>query len=89
MPQPHYRTRSRKRVKIKTPGGRLITHYKREKAKPAKCSKCGKPLSGIPREIPSEIRKLNRTRRRISRILGGQLCPQCLKTTLKQAVRAV
>jgi large subunit ribosomal protein L34e len=89
MPRPSYRTRSRKRVKVKVPGGRLTIHYKREKAKHARCSKCGKPLSGIPRMIPSEIRKLNRTRRRISRMFGGQLCAQCLKTSLKQAIRAL
>lgn len=88
MPRPHYRTRSRKRVKTKVPGDRLAVHYKREKVKPARCSHCGTILSGIPREVTSEIRKLNRTRRRISRMFGGQLCPRCLKTALKQAVRA-
>jgi len=88
MPRPYHRTRSRKRVKIKVPGDRLAVHYKREKVKPPRCRQCGTVLSGLPREVASEIRKLNRTRRRISRMFGGQLCPQCLKTALKQAVRA-
>ena len=87
MPRPAHRTRSRKRVKKPSPGSTVKTYFKREISSSLKCSICGKPLTGIPRLSPTEIRKLNRTKRRIWRIYGGQLCPNCLKTLLKQAVR--
>ncbi|MEM0357025.1 MAG: 50S ribosomal protein L34e [Candidatus Bathyarchaeia archaeon] len=88
MPRPALRTRSRKRVSKALPGGRSGIHVKHEMPGKATCSICGSPLAGIPRLLPSEIRKLNRSKRRVSRIYGGQLCSRCLKTALKQAVRA-
>jgi len=87
MPKPSLRTRSRKRVQRKVPGGRTTIHYENEKSKPAKCSRCGQMLHGIPRCHPSELRKLTRSQRRIMRMYGGQLCANCLRELLKEAVR--
>ncbi|MGC8998088.1 MAG: 50S ribosomal protein L34e [Candidatus Bathyarchaeia archaeon] len=87
MPRPAQRTRSRKRVYKALPGGRTGIHFKREVPRGSSCARCGKPLAGIPRLLPYETRKLNRTKRSISRIYGGHLCPSCLKTALKQAAR--
>jgi len=88
MPRPALRTRSRKRVSKALPGGRTGIHFKREIPAQASCSVCGNPLAGLPRLLPSETRKLNRSKRKVSRIYGGHVCPNCLKTALKQAVRA-
>ncbi|MCS7124675.1 MAG: 50S ribosomal protein L34e [Candidatus Bathyarchaeota archaeon] len=88
MPRPALRTRSRKRVSKALPGGRRSVHFKREIPGRATCSICGNPLAGTPRLLPSEVGKLNRSKRRVSRIYGGQLCSNCLKKALKQAVRA-
>ena len=87
MPKPSFRTRSRKRVQKKVPGGRTTIHYKKEKSKPAECSRCGRTLHGIPRCHPSELKKLTRSQRRVMRMYGGQLCANCLKELLKEAVR--
>jgi len=87
MPKPSLRTRSKKRVQKRVPGGRTTIHFKKEKSKPAKCSKCGQMLHGIPRCHPSELRKLTRSQRRIMRMYGGQLCANCLRELLKEAVR--
>ncbi|MEM3703951.1 MAG: 50S ribosomal protein L34e [Candidatus Bathyarchaeia archaeon] len=87
MTKPAMRTRSRKRVYKALPGGRIGIHFKREVQAHSHCSLCGKPLTGIPRLPPSKIRKLNRTKRSISRVYGGLLCHNCLKTALKKAVR--
>ncbi|MEM2911986.1 MAG: 50S ribosomal protein L34e [Candidatus Bathyarchaeia archaeon] len=89
MPRPELRTRSRKPVCKALPGGRTGIHFKLEVVAKSSCSRCGKPLTGVPRLSPSEIRKLNRTRKRIWRIYGGQLCHDCLKTALKQATRTI
>lgn len=89
MPQPHLRTRSRKRLNTKLPGGRGQIHYKKEKTTAPICFVCGQPLAGTPRGGSTEIRKLNRTKRRIWRPFGGQVCHNCLKVALKQAVRVI
>ncbi|MEM1588872.1 MAG: 50S ribosomal protein L34e [Candidatus Bathyarchaeia archaeon] len=89
MPRPALRTRSRKRVSKALPGGRTGIRFKREIPAQARCGICGNPLAGTPHLLPSEIRKLNRSRRRVSRIYGGQVCPNCLKTALKQAARTL
>ncbi|MEM3616442.1 MAG: 50S ribosomal protein L34e [Candidatus Bathyarchaeia archaeon] len=89
MPRPSQRTRSKKRVLKALPGGRTGTHFKRKVPKGGSCARCGKPLAGIPSSLPHEVRKLNKTKRNISRIYGGHLCPNCLKTALKQVARAL
>ncbi|MEM3565647.1 MAG: 50S ribosomal protein L34e [Candidatus Bathyarchaeia archaeon] len=87
MPRPARRTRSCKRVFKALPGGRTGVHFKREVPKGGGCARCGKPLAGVPRLLPYEARKLNKTKRSISRIYGGHLCHNCLKAALKQAAR--
>ncbi|MGB9960518.1 MAG: 50S ribosomal protein L34e [Candidatus Bathyarchaeales archaeon] len=89
MPKPAQRTRSRKRVCKALPGGRTGIHFKLEVAAQKSCGLCGKPLNAVPRLPPSEIGKLNRTRKRIWRIYGGQICHNCLKTALKKAARTL
>ncbi|MCD6432250.1 50S ribosomal protein L34e [Candidatus Bathyarchaeota archaeon] len=89
MPRPAHRTRSKKRVYKASPGGSVKIHYRKEETKSPRCRICGNTLAGIPHLSPSEMRKLNRTKRRIRRIYGGQLCPKCLKTALKQAARTL
>ncbi|MFB0501464.1 MAG: 50S ribosomal protein L34e [Candidatus Bathyarchaeia archaeon] len=88
MPRPSLRTRSKKRRSLRLPGGRSKTHYKREKPSVSRCSRCGQPLSGVPRSTPSELRKLTASRRRLERVYGGQLCHNCVRGLLKQAVRS-
>jgi len=87
VPRPKLRTRSRKRVNVRLPGGRTTTHYKREKPNPARCARCHGKLAGVPRLNPAEIRKLPASQRRPERIYGGYLCPRCLRETLKEAAR--
>jgi len=88
MPKPSLRTRSRKRVQKRLPGGRRTIHYKKEKSNPARCSRCGQILHGTPRLHFSELRKLTRSQRRAERIYGGQICANCLKELLKETVRS-
>jgi len=89
MPQPHLRTRSKKRLKVTLPSGRNRIRYKMEIVATPSCSICGQPLAGRPHLTPVEIRKFNRSRRRIWRPYGGQLCHNCLKKTLKQGARTL
>ncbi|MCS7115429.1 MAG: 50S ribosomal protein L34e [Candidatus Bathyarchaeota archaeon] len=87
MPRPSLRTRSRKLVKKALPGGRSKYHFEKEKTKAPPCFLCGKPIAGIPRLNPAEIRKQNRSKRKVSRPYGRQVCHNCLENALKQAAR--
>jgi large subunit ribosomal protein L34e len=89
MPQPHLRTRSKKRLKVALPGGGNKMHYKKKAASTPTCISCKKPLAGIPHLTTVEVRKLNRSKKRIWRPYGGILCHNCLKNALKQAARII
>ncbi|RLF10713.1 MAG: 50S ribosomal protein L34e [Thermoprotei archaeon] len=86
MPRPGLRVCSKKKVKVKLPGGGTAVHYKREKPKPAKCAICGAQLGGVPRLLPHELRALPKSSRRPTRPYGGYLCPSCLKLGLQRAI---
>jgi len=45
MVEPKKRTRSVKKVSRRTPKGRVVTHYKSERAAPKRCGRCGKDVS--------------------------------------------
>ena len=81
-----FKSRSLRRVKVKTPGGRVITHYRERKPEKSKCGVCKGGLSGVPREIPSKIGKLSKSQRRPSRYAGGNLCSKCSRQNIKSNV---
>lgn len=87
MPRPRYRSRSLRRVFVRTPGGETRIHYEKRKPGPAKCAICGNPLNGVPRLRPVELRKLPKTAKRPERMYGGVLCPSCLTKLLKKTIR--
>ena len=89
MPKPSLRTRSKKRRRVTLPGGQSETRYKREKTGVSRCVRCGRTLSGLPRSIPSKLRRLPASQRRIERMYGGQLCHGCLQDLLRHAVRNI
>jgi large subunit ribosomal protein L34e len=89
MPKPSLRTRSRRRQHLRLPGGRIETHFRREKIGASYCIRCGQMLLGVPRLTSSKLRKLSASQRRVERIYGGQLCHSCIRYLLKQAVRRI
>ena len=87
MPQQPFRTRSLRRVKIRTPGGKLKISYRQRKPSKAKCMICKKQLPGIPREIPVKLKKLSRTQKRPSRPYAGMLCSSCMRRKIIEKAR--
>jgi large subunit ribosomal protein L34e len=75
------------KVKRKTPAGKIKIVEKRKKPKIAKCAICKSPLHGIPRKIPSGMRKLALSEKRPNRPYGGYLCSRCMRELLKEKVR--
>ncbi len=87
MPKPSLRTRSEKKRFLLLPGGRTEIHRKCEKIGVSHCTRCGRTLSAVPRLIPSSLRKLSATQRRLDRMYGNQLCHSCLQDLLKHEAR--
>lgn len=89
MPRPSKRTRSEKRVSKSLPGGGSGIHYKMEATAFQRCQICNQPLAGIQHTSVVGASRLNRSEKRVSRSYGGQICHNCLKTSLKQAARKI
>jgi|YelNatPaOPRAMG01_1025707.scaffolds.fasta_scaffold170724_2 large subunit ribosomal protein L34e len=84
MPKRSQRSRSLRRIKVKTPGGEYKTRYERRGGSKPKCALCKKPLSGVPKGKVSDIAKLSKTEKRPERPYGGYLCPKCSKNEIKK-----
>ena len=86
MVRPTYRSRSWRRVHVRTPGGSLVVRFERRKPGPARCARCGRELGGVPRLAPRRLRKLPKTAKRPERPYGGVLCGSCLAELIFEVV---
>ena len=64
MPITTYRTRSLRKVYVKTPGGKTTVHHRKRKPSKAKCGKCKALLKGVPRERPYKMQNMSKTQKR-------------------------
>ncbi len=85
MPERKLRSRSFRRVKKVTPGGRNVTHYERKKPKPASCPVTGELLKGVPRERPTKMKNMPKTRKRPERPFGGVLSSKASRAVLRKS----
>ena len=77
--------KSKRKYKIKTPGGRTVIHFEDKKSSYATCKKCGAKLNR-PKSRFKEIRKLSRTEKRPERPFP-ELCSRCMREYFKDKVR--
>ncbi len=87
MPAGKHKSRSLRRIHVKTPGGKNKIHYKPRKPKIAKCASCKKPLHGIPRLIASKFKNLAKTKKRPQRPFGGNLCSKCSRKEIIKRIK--
>ncbi|MEK6932209.1 MAG: 50S ribosomal protein L34e [Nanoarchaeota archaeon] len=87
MPQPGKRSRTLRRVYVKTPGNRNKILYKVRKPKTGTCANCGATLHGLARGISSKIRNLSKSSKHPKRIFGGNLCHNCAKLEIIKRTR--
>lgn len=88
MPRGMYRSRTLRRVFVKTPGGRTVMRYRRRKPSKAICANCKKVLIGVPREIPSKMKNMPKSSKRPERPYGGIYCSACTRQLLRLKARA-
>ena len=82
-----YKSRSKKIVYVKAPGGRTVVHYKRKRPSKAKCSGCGKVLAGVLNKHASVLKKIPKTKKRPERPYGGHLCSSCMRKKIVNEAR--
>ena len=82
MPRPTYRSRHRRIVKRRTPGGKSVVHYERKKHDVPRCAICGKPLHGKSAYKSSDSKKGKQ------RKYYGYICASCYrKIILKELTK--
>lgn len=86
MPAGKQKSRSKRRVYVRTIGGENKVHYREKKPKKKKCSQCGKELQGIPHKIKSKFKSLPKTKKRPQRPYGGVLCSSCMRKKIEGQV---
>ena len=88
MPIVQHRSRSLRRVYVRTPGSRTTVHYTKRKPAKAKCGKCGAALKGVPRERPYKMQNMAKSMKRPERPYGGALCSKCMRAAIKTKSRS-
>ena len=77
-----FKSRTLRRVFVRTPGGNTVLHYKRRKPAKSQCAGCGAILQGVPHVRQLVMRNMPKTARRPERPYGGVLCSKCTRTKI-------
>lgn len=81
------RSRTFRRVFVRTPGGRNVIHYKARKPSRSHCANCGTVLQGMKAIKSRALSALPKTEKRPERPYGGQLCSGCMRRTIIEQIR--
>ncbi|MBD3387906.1 MAG: hypothetical protein GF416_02555 [Candidatus Altiarchaeales archaeon] len=87
MVAPSKRTRSTKKVRRKTPGGKNTTLFRRAKSAKPRCGRCGKQLSGMASGTATEMKSFNKSSKVPARPYAGVLCTDCLDGLVRYVTR--
>ena len=87
MPRGMHRSRTLKRIFVKTPGNRVTTHYRERKPSKPVCAVCGKVLAGVPNERPTDMQNIPKSQKRPERPYGGVLCSACMREKMKEKAK--
>jgi len=87
MVEPSKRTRSTKKKKVRTPGGKTVTHFGRKKSGKAECGLCSKNLSGVATGTATAMKNTAKTKKMPSKPYAGVLCPECLDSLMRYQTR--
>lgn len=86
MPEGKHKSRTLRRVFVKTPGKENKIQYKKRKPSKKRCAECNKELHGIPNLIQSKFRNLAKSKKRPQRPYAGKLCSSCMRKKIKEQV---
>ena len=86
MPRGSRRSRTLRRIHVKTPKHTKLVYAKRAHSKPH-CANCGAVLKGVATGAPYRMAKLSKTERRPERPYGGMLCSRCSRLKIKATLQ--
>lgn len=87
MVAPRYRSRSKRRVFVRTPGGKTVIHYENRKPTAGRCAVTGEILKGVPRASPALLKRLAKTKKRPQRPFGGVLSSKAMRQVVVEEAR--
>ena len=87
MPAGKDKSKTKRRVFVRTPGGETVVHRRRFNTSKPVCAECKVELKGVARGNPAQIAKLSKTQRRPERPYGGVLCSKCMRKKFIQEAR--
>lgn len=87
--RPSLRSTTHARIKVRTPGGRLVIHVRMRKKGTPTCSICGKKLRAVAYGSSADVRKLSLSSKRPNRYHGGNICHECLANLIKAEARKI
>ena len=85
MPRGSRKSRTLRRIHVKTPKHNKLVYAKRKPHK-AKCNMCGKVLHGVASVRPYKMAKLSKTEKRHERPYAGMLCSACMRLKIKSEI---
>merc|ERR1712121_291389 len=74
-----YNTKSNRRRITKTPGGKLVYHYKKKLGTIPKCGDCPVKLHGIKPTRPADRTHMCKRKKTVYRAYGGSRCHKCVR----------
>ncbi|HIH32057.1 TPA: 50S ribosomal protein L34e [Candidatus Woesearchaeota archaeon] len=86
MPRPSRRSRTLRRIHVKTPKHTRLVYAKKKPSK-AHCADCGKVLHGVASARPYLMSKLSKTQKRPERPYAGMLCSECMRIRIKKTIQ--
>jgi large subunit ribosomal protein L34e len=89
MVRPSLRSRSFRKIKVRTPGSRVAIHYEKKVPKIGSCYITGEKLKGIARGFDYEIKNMPKTSKRPSRPYGGVLSSRGMRMVFKEKAKQV
>jgi len=88
MPSGKDKSRSKRRVFVRTPSGKVHLQYKKRGPSKAVCAGCGKVLSGVPNVRAYRLKSINKSKKVPSRPYGGNLCTSCARKKIIEKARS-
>jgi large subunit ribosomal protein L34e len=84
-----YKSHSLRRVFVKTPGGRVVKHFRVRKTTAPRCAVTGIKLHGIKSGKPVQLRTRSKSEKRPSRAYGGVLSSSAARRAIIAKARTV
>jgi large subunit ribosomal protein L34e len=82
-----HKSKSMRKVFVRTPGAKTVVHRRKRKPKKAHCAGCGKVLPGVANERPHKMKTMPKTKKRPERPYAGMLCSRCMRAKIKENIK--